>query len=341
LNEIAVRALVERVASAHPAPGLLVYVDTPSFVFSDAIGQADPLGTPLTADASVRIASITKSFVAASVFRLIEQRQLGLDERIGTLVGSSLNAVLGDERGRKVTVHHLLTHTSGLPDYATDTEFSQIVRSDPSHHWSREEQVQLALDNCVDVGSPGERFHYSDTGYVILGEIVERATGADLAASLRALLRFRELGLNSIYLESIEDSPIDARERAYQYSAGIELHDADPSFDLWGGGGLVSTVRDIAAFYRALFEGRVFDKPETLTLMTSPVAHEEGAAMCSGLTCRPYAGNPVYGHGGYWGLYGGYAPSLRLALAICVLERDASQAIVSELVTGLIALAHE
>src|SRR5204862_1252455 len=124
---------------------------------------------------------------------------------------------------------------------------------------------------------PGKAFHYADTGYVLLGEIVERATGRPLGSAFRRLLGFGKLGLTRTYLESLEARPQAAHPRAHQYYQRIDATAFDPSFDLYGGGGLVSTVGDLARFYRALLHGQVFEKRATLrTMLGQPNSRRVG-----------------------------------------------------------------
>jgi D-alanyl-D-alanine carboxypeptidase len=333
--------LLDRFVGGNPdVPGVLLHMDGPTLQWSGAAGVRDRLTRePLTADATIRIASITKTYVAAAVLRLMELGRLGLDDPIGSHVGGEIAELLGETRCRRILIRHLLTHTSGLCDFVMDTDYQQIIMSDLHRRWTREDQVRYALDRCADVGEPGEGFHYSDTGYVLLGAVIERATGSGFAAGLRSLLRFEALGLTATYLESLEPIPADAGPRACQYVHDQDTYDADPSFDLWGGGGLVASMADVAAFYRALFEGRVYDRPDTLARMLEPAAVAEGAQIGMGIAGRTIAGHLLYGHGGYWGLYAGYLPDLDSAMSVAVLERDALPALAEELLPGIITIA--
>ena len=110
---------------------------------------------------------------------------------------------------------------------------------------------------------PGEGVSLSDTGYVLLGEILERRTGLGLAGSCRSLSQLEKLDLGLTYLETLESRPRAAQPRAHQYYETIDSTGFDPTFDLYGGGGIVSTVDDLARFYRALLEGRVFKSTAT------------------------------------------------------------------------------
>ena len=340
VNASSLQELLDRFLDTHPdTPGVLLHIDGRKGSWSGAAGVHNLLTKePLAPNATVRIASITKTYTAAAVLRLAELGKLTLDDPIGTHLEGELPDLLGDQRCQRILMRHLLTHTSGLCDFVEDTDYEQIIMSDSHRRWSREDQVRYALEGCADVGEPGDLFHYSDTGYVLLGAVLERATGSGLAESLRSLLRFEALGLNSTYLESLEPAPAHAAPRAYQYTDGADIHDADPSFDLWGGGGLVATMGDVAAFYRALFEGRVYERPETLTRMVEPVMEAQGAQIGMGISGRVIADQLIYGHGGYWGLYAGYLPDLDVALSVAVLDRTALPALAMELMPEIITV---
>ena len=240
---------------------------------SFALGFVDGMGGRLARpDNPFRIASVTKTFTAVAVMKLVEQGRIGLDQPIaGLLSRASLEALRqGGADPQAITVRHLLGHRSGLGDYAITLEYFQAVLADPQRRWSRLEQLELALALTPPV-PPDLRFAYADTNYILLGEILERATRRPLARALRDTLGFARLGLKSTWLESLEPAPPGIKPRLHQFLAEIDTTGFDPSFDLWGGGGLVSTVDDLARFFRALFHGRIL-APATLERMTREVS---------------------------------------------------------------------
>src|SRR5438445_8444189 len=129
------------------------------------------------------------------------------------------------------------------------------------------EQVQFAMDHGAPYGQPGEVYHYSDTGYILLGEIVERVSGLSLAQALRSLLRYQRLGLRHTWLETLEPTPPGTADRAHQFMGEVDTYGFDPSLDLWGGGGLAATAGEMARFTRGLFVGGVYDRRTTLDTM--------------------------------------------------------------------------
>src|SRR5207249_2644707 len=106
--------------------------------------------------------------------------------------------------------------TSGIYDYAEDPGYQTFVVSHPRHRWTRAEQLRFAMTHGKPLFKPGTSFHYSDTGYVLLGEIIERQTQQSLAAAYRSLLGFDRLGLHETYLETLEPTPAKAMPRAHQ-----------------------------------------------------------------------------------------------------------------------------
>jgi D-alanyl-D-alanine carboxypeptidase len=251
-------------------PGEALAVRAPGLHVALAVGRADvQSGATLEAGTRFRVASVTKTFVAAAILRLVEQRRLALDAPIARYLGPESRAILrsGGYQPGRITVRQLLLHTSGLFDYATTAAYDEVNATDPGHHWTRAEQLQFAVDHGSPVGAPGAVFHYSDTGYVLLGEILERVTGESLAAATRRLLHFRRIGMLDTYWEQLEPPPDDT-PRAHQYDGAFDNAVLDASHDLYGGGGLVSTVADVTSFFRALFHGEVFDDPRTLGTMT-------------------------------------------------------------------------
>ena len=219
----------------------------------------------------VRIASVGKTFTAATILRLVEDGRLGVDDPVDRhLTLATVELLAGDGYDlSSMTIRHLLQHTSGLFDYAFGEGSPMLDRalSDRSHRWTRDEQVALAISVGDPLGAPGEAFHYSDTGYIVLGEIIEQVVGRPYHEVMRDLLAYDRLGLGATWMESGEQPPAGAAPIARSFFAETELTDLDFSIDAFGGGGLAAATNDVARFFEALLAGKVL-KPETLALMT-------------------------------------------------------------------------
>jgi D-alanyl-D-alanine carboxypeptidase len=312
-------------AAAHPTyPGVALAVISPRLRWTGSAGHA-ALGSPDTLDpqAGFRIASVTKTFTAASILRLAEEGRIGLDDPIADHLAPATLELLGGGGydPQAIRIRDLLTHTSGLYDYASDPKFVGFVLTHGRHHWTRRKQVRFAITHGKPYGPPGTAFHYSDTGYVLLGEMIERTTGRPLAKAFRRLLGFEKLGLSRTYLESREPRPRAAHARAHQYYERIDATKFDPSFDLYGGGGLVSSVGDLARFYRALLHGRVFEQESTLRTMLGRPNPRRLGDLGMGIFSNDLggrSGQSCWAHSGFWGTTVIHCPATDVTLALAV-----------------------
>lgn len=320
----ALQQALERAAATLPdSPGLTVLVRAPrrGIDWQAAVGRADPSGAPLTPKHPFRVASITKIFVGAAILRLEEDGRLLLDQPVAALLAAPTTAAL---RGAgydpdRITVRQLMDHTSGLRDFFDDPAYEAAQRTEPNRRWSRAEQIAIAMRLGPPLHAPGERFHYGDTAYILLGEILERAAGQPLGPALRRLLAYSRHGLRSTWLESLEPAPAGALPRAHQLAAGIDTTRADPSHDLYGGGGLVSTLDDVARLFRALLQGRVLRTPAALASGLTLVPAQAGAGhthLARPALFTPQAVGPhaCLGMGGYYGTVVVHCPAIDLTI---------------------------
>lgn len=310
-------------------PGILLHVEAPDqdLSYSVSSGVSD-LSTraPLPENGTARIASNTKTYVAVSVLRLWEQGMLELDDPISKHISNKHAQILKSDGYdlNKITVRHLLTHTAGLFDHAGSNTYIEKVFDDPSHEWTRTEQVQ----GCVDWGDPlfepGEQFSYSDTGYILLGEIIENVTEKSLGKAVRELIDFKNLGLNATWWEKTEQKPSTATERIHQYFQGMDTFNFDPSLDHYGGGGLVANTKDMARFYQELFAGNVFEHSSTLDTMITKVSFSEDYTPSSdyrmGIFYFNFNEMDMYSHSGFWSTQATYIPELNASVSIIITQ---------------------
>ncbi|WP_300526837.1 serine hydrolase domain-containing protein [Maricaulis sp.] len=331
-------ASVQEVQSAHPElPGLAVWVEGGEMAAGAgaAFGHADPDGRVLNAQTPVRIASNTKTYVAAAYLRLWEEGLLPLDEPINGMIDPEFDRLLSADGYRTdlITPRHLLMHNAGMPDHADDT-YVAAVFEDTQRQWTRADQVEFLTANHDPIGGPGERFVYSDTGYILLGRMIERVTGEPLSAAVRRLLRFDALGLDQTWWEQAEQAGAEVQPRAHQYLGDMDTTGFNGSLDLYGGGGLIASPRDLARFWRALFRGEVFADAATLNLMIEAPGQVAPERYRLGVFIETIDGATAYSHSGFWGTYAVYIPERDLAIAAVVLDQSefgAMRALVHEL----------
>lgn len=276
----------------------------------------------LTPDQPFRIASLTKTFVATSILRLREKGLVTIDDPITNYISKEHIAILenGGYTPSKITVKQCMMHTSGLFDYAEgNMDYINEASKDPNKRWTRTEQIQWAMDHGKPQGAPGENYHYSDTGYVLLGEIIEKQTGKGLAQGMRELLKFDELGMSSTWLESLEDRPNGLPTSVRRYMDTLDASDWDNSVDLYGGGGLQSTTRDLAVYLQALFSDKIYEQSETIPVMLlkSEFSGDPLTEYRLGFGyIKGKSGIEAYLHSGFWGTLFIHFPAYNCSIAI-------------------------
>jgi D-alanyl-D-alanine carboxypeptidase len=289
-------------------------------------------GAPVRAGSRFRIASVTKPFVAAAALRLVEDGRLSLDATAAELLAGEYDELLrrgGYDTGA-ITLRHLLTHTSGIYDFAADAYTDQIpdgftahVHKEPTRRWTRYEQIAFAVETGEPYGPPGTVFGYSDTGACLVGEIIERVTGASMGAAIRDLVGYERLGIRTTWQETIEPEPPDVPPLSHQYEREMDVADMDASVDLYGGGGLMSTCGDLGRFFRALLRDEVFRSPPTLATMITTLGQVPRAPLTSDdpvdnaamfLFRAEIGGETWWGHDGYWGTSAYTCPTLDVTI---------------------------
>lgn len=226
-----------------------------------------------------------------------------------------------------ITIRHLLEHSSGLLDHA-DGDYLKAVLKQPNYVWSRTEQIEMYMRKQFPTFSPAKSFIYSDTGYILLGNIIERITGQSLGLAVRELLHFDSIGLESAYWESLEQPPQIAAPRARQYLGKLDGTHIHASMDTYGGGGLVMSSKQMAIFLEALFEGNIFSSPNTLETMLSMGSHEGAELYRLGIMVNVVNGITLYSHLGFWGSVAYYAPEAKISAAGFVDDRESRETLI-------------
>lgn len=318
----AVASLGEKVVGSVP-PGTGVSL---AYVGKDATTATFAAGDNVSSDDIFRVASNTKPYVAATVLRLWEDGKIKLDASIRDYVDPAYIAAL-DSDGydtAAITVRHLLSHTSGIADHTRTKEFGQVLDTRPQTAWTRDTQLDALVRWTDPVGKPGEKFYYSDDGYCLLGNLIERMTRKPLAVAVHDILDYDKLGLSTTYWETQEPPAARAGRRAHQFfDDGRDTYDWNPSLDMYGGGGLVATPTDLGRFMFALFEGKVFKRPETLQLMISKEGLPADSPYRLGIFEFEAGGKKIYWHSGFWGTAAFYVPGQHQAYAFAVTRREA------------------
>ena len=219
-----------------------------------AYGLADRAhGIPNTVETQFATASGTKTLTALVVLALVERGVLRLDTRARSLLRADLPLVADD-----VTVEHLLAHRSGIGDYLDEEAGGSVtdyVMRVPVHELATTEQYLAVLDGHETVFAAGERFAYNNAGFVVLALLSERATGTAFADLVRSLVCEPAGMVDTAFLRS--DELPGRAARGYLAVDGLRTNVLHLPVVGSGDGGIYTTVADVAAFWDAMFAGRI------------------------------------------------------------------------------------
>jgi D-alanyl-D-alanine carboxypeptidase len=307
-----VDSIVKATLAADKTPGLtLAVVRGSDTIVMKGYGLADvENNVPVTAESVFRIGSITKQFTSAAVMKLVEDGKIRLDGTLGDYLPEYAGA------GKRATMHQLLNHTSGIVPYTgVGPKFWDQSRLDLTHA----QMLELFAKDSLQF-EPGSRMVYNNSGYYLLGMIIEKVTGKSYAEHLRAT-EWQPLGLTqTMYCGQREIIP--HRAQGYEVANGTVVNAAPLSMNLpFAAGALCSTPRDLVKWTRALHGGRVVS-PASFTKMTSITQLSTGMTnpYGYGLVREQFSGHAMISHGGGINGFGAFlahypADQLTIALA--------------------------
>ncbi len=391
MREAGYQAALEKAVAENDAilnASAAVRIADEGFAWRGGTGEADPAsGEAMTGDHIIRTASVTKAFAATTALRMVEEGKFDLDAPLSDLLDDEdvpgENAVAdfyvldGEPMADRITLRQLLSHTSGIPDQHfavspvtgtslagdyVDRMMDGDVSDVPTKIWTRDELVRRFFGaglNTTPLFPIGEGYEYSDTNYLILSLILEKAGNAPMQELYERYI-FEKADLNHTFLETGEAMPVAGR-RAHHYwlvdpenGVNVDLTAltgvASLDFGSPGSGGLSSTPDDLARFIEALMEGALFERAETLTAMRTPSENslnhpsETSFHKVYGLGLGRFdlpSGRQVYGHCGYWGVCTAYDPEEGVSIAIAINQTVAHGEIIYSLLDELLAISLE
>ncbi len=267
--------------------GVFVVYREGKAVYQKVIGKANlELDVDMNSDNVFQLGSMTKQFTAVSILMLSEQNKLNVSDSISKYISDYPN-------GNKITIHHLLTHTSGIKDYTKMKRLKEIATTEMSPKML----VDFFKDEPVD-SLPGEKYQYNNSGYVLLGYIIEIVSGQSYQEFIETNI-FKKLGMtNSFYAP--DRSVI--KNKAYGYSKDDDgyVNKSVISYSIpYSSGSLMSNVSDMLIWQNALNNYTILTKESTKKLFSNyslnngtPIEYGYGWKI------KELSGTPTREHGG-------------------------------------------
>jgi serine beta-lactamase-like protein LACTB len=305
----AIESVVKAEMERQGIPGISVLVKRgDDVVLRSAYGVANvELEVPARPENVYNAGSITKTFTALTVMSLVEEGKLSLDENVSKHVSRA------PETWSEITVKNLLSHTSGIPEYALIPGLGLIEEYTRDFWW--EKIGPLPLDFKT-----GTRFAYSNSNFTVLSEIIEKVSGKSYYDSVRERV-IDKIGLKDTKFRQTNEIVPRLATGYFKTGEGMIVSPSEASSSAYGAGGIVTCVDDLAAFLAAVGAGRVVSR-ETLRQMQTANRTADGRKTIYGLGwfVRDLSGHPMVSHAGNTA---GYSASMAYFpdedLTVCVM----------------------
>jgi D-alanyl-D-alanine carboxypeptidase len=248
-------------------------------IWTGASGNAiQSPAVPLTTDTIMSIGSISKTFVSALVGRLVQAGTIGLDDPLSKYVPTFTNA-------SKITIRELLDHTSGIRDLFKVKTMNAAIMANKAATWTAD---KVLANIGPQLYSPGSHYYYSNTDYVLLGKVIEKATGKSLSSLVRTDF-LTPLGMTHTFLQT-EEKVTGSEAHGYMRkganasnAAGKMIPFTSEVTAVGPAGAFVSTASDLAVWANALYGGYVLDEATLASIVdVSPTSRFVGHALIYG-----------------------------------------------------------
>jgi len=283
-----INAFLEKTYPANEPGAAVLAVKDGKIILRKGYGMANlELGVPIKPEMVFRIGSITKQFTAVAIMKLAEEGKLSVTDDIKKYLPDY------PTHGHTITIHHLLNHTSGIKSYTNVKEILSMLRKDMKPG----ELIDLFKNQPMDF-APGEQFLYNNSGYFLLGAIIEKVSGKSYEEYIDENI-FKPLGMSSSYYGS-NSRIIPLRASGYDKEKNQITNASYLSMTLaYAAGSLLSTVDDLHRWYQALEAGKVLSQ-KSLEQMYTPTKLNNGETKNYGYgwTLGTLFGEKTIEHGG-------------------------------------------
>ena len=294
----------DRLAEKNKAMGSLTIAKDGAVLYTRSIGYSqinESEKKPLTAANRYRIGSITKMFTSAMILQLVEEGKLKLADTLDKFFRQVPNA-------QKITIAQILAHRSGIHDSIIDRNLRSASRTNAI---TKDEMLALIVKGAPDF-EPGTKQSYSNSGYLLLGLILEKLTGKPYGEALKERINSK-IGLKDTYTATGNIDVSNNEALTYMNLGGgwKQVSETHPS-NLFSAGAIVSTPNDLTKFIQSLFDLKLISQESFNQMKTI----RDGDGL--GMEPFAFAGKTFYGHTGGADNYGAwlaYLPEEKLAVA--------------------------
>ncbi|MDP1602362.1 MAG: serine hydrolase domain-containing protein [Legionella sp.] len=315
-------------------PGAVLLVSSPQIGTIIVVGGVADKGGDIKMNETnnFRIASMSKTFLAVTVLKLVEQGKLNLNAKIGDLLPEYIN-INRIPNGQKVTIKELLQMRSGIPNYVKLEAYTNITTKMHVKKWTPQLLVYLVYDE-KPVFEPDKSYEYSNTNYLLLQLIVEKLTGGSLASAIRQQIS-DPLQLKDTFVETIESNDsnhIKTHGYALQNKKLSDVTYFNDGFGL-GDAGMISTAQDLNRFLQALLKDKTLLSTASLQQMLS-VQEDYGL----GIYQEKVDGERAWSHNGLTSGFQGqyyYFPNKQLSIILLTNDFD------TDIIDSLVERTHE
>jgi D-alanyl-D-alanine carboxypeptidase len=309
-----------RLAEKNKAMGSLAILKDNSVLYTRSIGYSRVDETekqPSTVATRYRVGSVTKMFTAAMIFQLVDEGKLQLTDKLAKYFPTVMNA-------DKISIENILAHKSGIHDISEDRDFRTARLSGLT-----KDQLLALIEKSMPDFEPGTKYAYSNTGYQLLGMLVEKLTGNAYEKELNKRITAK-VGLSNTYAGSPNIDTGKNESFSYRYVSNWQQQPTTHVSLLFGSGSLVSTPIDLAKFIKALFSEALISKKSLNQMMQNKL----------GVDTFTYNGKTGYGHTGGIDGFGSwlvYIPEEKLAVSYAT---NAKVYPVTDIIDGIFNIYH-
>lgn len=276
-------------------------IDQQGKTYERCIGMANiQKNRPNESSTLFRIGSVSKTFTAVIILKLMEEDRLSVDDKLSAWYP-------GIENADQITLEHLLRHRSGIYNFTDTSEYEQYYTRPTTH-----QEMLARIQRYGSVFKPGERMQYSNSNYLLLAYIAEKVSGKDYATLVKEMIA-QPCGLQNTRQGGVNDTA-GKGALSYRYFSGWVADSLTDMSVSTGGGSLVSTPADLVRFMQCLFSGRLISMQSLQKMMTL----QDGYGL--GMMKYPFYEKVVYGHTGgidAFRAFAGYLPADTMYIALC------------------------